>query len=127
MTRTEQVTDYKLEGSVKRLMGELNVHLAACGIEPEDRGFGVNGELDLKSIERDVRWYIAFAVEGDSEGYYIHVGVMTRNVAETPESIKRGIHFREYIDLGHAKCYSADQAYQIAREAQRFLTAACWN
>ena len=32
-----------------------------------------------------------------------------------------------YMDFGHAKTYSADQAYAIAREAQRFLTAAMWN
>ena len=116
------ITDFKLDGaSIRQLFRAINAHLDKCGIEPEDRGFGVCGfENDPPIPERrSYRWLVAWAVEGESEGFYIHCG-----------AIRQAQHYgekNEYIDFGHAKCYSADQAYAIAREAQRFLTAALWN
>lgn len=148
MTSKEQVTDFKLEGtSIRQLLQAVNAHLSLCGIEPEDRGFGVNHELeDYRNPNtakipnaRDYRWLIAFAIEGSNEGYYIHIGAMmhfpTRGFGsfEIPDTPVGKIHITPrpatmtYMDFGHAKCYSAEQAYQIATEAQRFLTAAAWN
>lgn len=128
MTGTEMITDFKLEGAtVRELMKAINAHLKRCGIEAEDRDFGVDYALETWENRntakvpdrRTYRWLVAFAIEGDNEGYYIHVGAMTWAQRINDE--------HTFLNFGHAKCYSADQAYAIAREAQRFLTAAAWN
>lgn len=146
MTSKEQVTDFKLEGAtVRALLNAVNEYLKRCGIEPEDRGFSVHSALEdyrtrdtaLLPDQRIYRWLIAFAIEGDSEGYYIHIGAMMRRPSDGMYEATGSIAgvFRlippengtMFMDFGHAKCYTAEQAYQIATEAQRFLTAAAWN
>ncbi len=124
MTSLEQVTDFNYEGAtVRQLFQAINDYLTKCGIEPEDRGFGTSFDEDMLVGRSEFRWMIAFAIEGESEGYYIHIGGLNR----TLNSRSSNSRSRDYYDFGHAKCYSADQAYQIAREAQRFLTSADWN
>lgn len=65
------------------------------------------------TIPTDFRRLIAFAVEGSNEGYYVHVGALL------PDS--------KYQEFGLAKTYSADSAYEMAKQASRFLAAALWN
>jgi len=147
MTGSEMITDFKLEGStIRQLADAINKHLAKCGIEPEDRGFGSSRDWDhvgqtktLIPDARSYRWLVAFAVEGGSEGYYIHFGALMHPApvstfgnwtTESPYgkiSITPKDGTMIYMDFGHAKTYSAEQAAQIAKEAQRFLTAAAWN
>ena len=65
------------------------------------------------------RWLIAFEAEGESEGWYVHVGaiVQKRTLSEP----------NEYIDFGFVKVWSVDDSFAVQKEAQRFLTAARWN
>lgn len=63
---------------------------------------------------------IAYAIEGSNEGYYVHVGVIGRG-----DESRKGL--ATYMDFGFAKLYDVDLAFKMAREAQRFLTAAAWN
>jgi hypothetical protein len=125
MKGSEMVTDFKSrEGGkpvkVETLLRALNAHLVAIGLQPEDYGFNVSPHILYSPTEgndrlpEEYRWLVAFAIAGGSEGYYIHVAAMNA-AAQT------------YTDLGFAKTYSADNAYALAREAQRFLTAAEWN
>lgn len=62
---------------------------------------------------------IAYAVEGSSEGYYVHFGVILQR--EKPGEKQN------YMDYGFAKLYSREEASKLATEIQRFLTAAEWN
>ena len=106
--------------TVADLCKALTAHLKSLGLEPEEYGFNApvairHGEQDAK-IPAKHRWLIAFVVEGNSEGFYIHLAAV---VESSPK--------RELVDLGLAKTYSPQNAYAIAREAQRFLTAAAWN
>jgi hypothetical protein len=125
MTNIEHVTEFKLRDGedaiqVEVLVDALNTYLEAIGLQPEEYGFCVsplithaaapgNGRLPKK-----YRWLVAFAIEGGSEGYYVHVAAIDSAT-------------QAYIDLGFAKTYSPDNGYALAREAQRFLTAAAWN
>jgi hypothetical protein len=136
MTSGESVTEFAIRrnwkpgdrpGTVKdpeyapvaELLTALNAHLKARDLEPEEYGFS---SLAARYEDPDVRvpasyrWLIAFAVEGGSEGYYIHVGAMT----STPTGAA-------YTEFGLAKTWDVTRAYAIATEAQRFLTAADWN
>lgn len=129
MTGTEMVTELKLErSSVRELMDAVNAHCKSLGIEAEESDFrqsvclGYNDDNPLPN-SKDYRWLIAFAVEGNSEGYYVHIGSMGRG--DYPNGSGRTTS--SYQDLGVAKTYSANNAYALAREAQRFLTAAAWN
>lgn len=140
------ITDFALEGAtIYDLLQAINAHLKKCGIEAEDRDFGVNHAHEdyrnrntAKIPERKLyRWLVSFVVEGNSEGYYIHVGAVMSPPSDGRYMAKGSLagtfvlipHEADWIykDFGHAKCYSAEQAYQIATEAQRFLTAAAWN
>lgn len=124
MTPTEMVTDFKLRDgdkptTVAELMRALNTYLNRIGLQPEEYGFRVSALIGYspseasQRIPENYRWLVAFAIEG-CEGYWIHV-VAIDSATQT------------YADLGIAKTYSADNAYALAREAQRFLTAAAWN
>ena len=62
---------------------------------------------------------LAYASEGGSEGYYVHVGAMLKSDSMGPE--------RPYLDFGFCKLYLPELAYRIATECQRFLTATMWN
>lgn len=118
MTQTEMVTACALSRAgqpirIYDLIDELNAYLKSIGLEPEEYEFNVSpGRDGTTSMPEKYRWLVAFAVKGNSEGYYIHVGT---------------IQGPTYIELGLAKTYTPGNAYAIAREAQRFLTAAQWN
>ena len=68
-------------------------------------------------IPADFRWLIAYMVEGGSEGYYVHVGAIV------PQHTGP-IH---YVEFGLAKTFNLENAQNLAREAQRFLSATQWN
>ena len=121
----KMITTFKLkEGAqpvtVEALVRALNAHLRAIGLEPDEYDYCVSPRIAYSDPQVDqhlpkkYRWLVAFAIEGGSEGYYIHVGAVDDATAT-------------YTDLGFAKTYSPENAYAIARETQRFLTAAEWN
>jgi len=117
MNNAEMVTDFKMEGStVADLCRAINEHLKRLGLEPDEYNFSSTdrGQAELPG---NARWLVAFAVEGGNEGYYVHIG------GATPGWPGLGT----YDDLAFCKTYDPDNAYAIAREAQRFLTAARWN
>jgi hypothetical protein len=139
MTQDEMVTDFAIRRNwkpgerpgtvrdpelapVKELLTALNAHLKAKGMEPEEYGFA---SLTVKydnpdfAVPSRYRWLVAYAVEGGSEGYYVHVGAIIHGLGHDEPTT--------YVDFGFAKTWSAETAYAIAREAQRFLTAAEWN
>jgi hypothetical protein len=69
-------------------------------------------------IPERFRWLIAFAVEGENEADYCHVGALQEN----------GGPHRLYIDFGFTKVWGGpNQARQVAVEVQRFLNASRWN
>jgi len=138
MNSTEQVTDHKLT-TVKGLLLALNAHLKAkveAGHEElliEEYGFSVNPAINSRLKEANpkiekFRWLVAFAVEGGSEGYYVHVGRLIEDREDIYATDRQGEwEYRRYYDFGFCKTWSCTNAYAIAREAQRFLTAALWN
>jgi hypothetical protein len=110
---------------VSDLLKALNEHVA-----PDHRGFATRIKdqaeeypfstlqyLDEPCIYVPEKYWklLAFAVEGNSEGYYVHVGVILSGKSS------------QYVEFGLAKTYSPESAYQIAKEASRFLVAAQWN
>ena len=123
MHQADMVTDFKLkEGGnpvlIVQLLRALNAYLHSKDLQAEEYDFrawtrprSAKGE---QRLPQDYKWLVVFTVEGGSEGYYIHLVAI-----ETIEN--------RFTDLGVAKTYSATSAYDIAREAQRFLTAAAWN
>ena len=64
-------------------------------------------------IPQDFQHLIAFAVEGGSEGYYVHIGALLPG--------------GRYQNFGIAKTWSSASAYELAKQSSRFLAAACWN
>ncbi|HMF40948.1 MAG TPA: hypothetical protein VKQ32_09640 [Polyangia bacterium] len=108
---------------VGELLAALDRHLAARELAADEYGFtgaGAARHVGDARVPARYRWLIAFAVEGGSEGWYVHVGAI---VAEA-----HGPDAHGYVDFGFCKVMdSADLAYRIAREAQRFLTASEWN
>jgi hypothetical protein len=53
------------------------------------------------------------------ESYYVHVGAILRDF---DAAIRR-----PNLDFGFAKICTAESAYALAKEAQRFLSATIWN
>jgi hypothetical protein len=113
--------------TVKSLLKAVNLH---CGKLAEESDFSLSptllygkygkGKRGEDTLIPEKYWnLIAFAVEGQNEGYYIHIGALLRHDETTDTS--------EYMDLGVAKTYSSESAYAMAREAGRFLSAAAWN
>jgi hypothetical protein len=118
MNQQESVTDFRLTANGKpvalsELLHALNCYLKSVGCQPEEYGFkptpGAGPDLPQR-----YRWLVAFVVEGESEGYYIHLVAIPRAACT-------------FTDLGLAKTWTTDSAYAIARETQRFLTASLWN
>jgi len=124
MQRSEMVTDFKLYGdgdkpiTVSQLIKGAEKHLKPM----------LDGEVfcdcstwNGPSPALPERWrsLIAFAVDGDNEGYYVHVGVMVCFGTDKQHG--------EYIDAGFVKLWTPEHAQRIATEAQRFLSAARWN
>ena len=118
MVATFKLKDGDSPLTAEELLYALNAHLRAIGLEPEAYDYSVSPRYSDPGLDQHIpaksRWLIAFPIQGDSEGHYIHVGALDRATLS-------------YTDLGFAKTYSADNAYAIARETQRFLTAAEWN
>ena len=117
------VTKHTVEmATVQSLLKALNAH---CGALAEEYNFALDFDLAPETgyrakpavpasvIPQDFRWLIAFAVEGGSEGYYVHVGAMRPG--------------RIYEEFGLAKTNSSASAYELATQASRFLAAAAWN
>jgi hypothetical protein len=138
----DMVTDFKLtEGgrpaTVLSLLQALNKF---CGSLAEEYNFTA---VDRTADIREKYWrLVAFAVEGNSEGYYVHVGAIVRReqivshgrTVDCPTAARNGCcpgHpealLPVYIEFGLAKTYSSESAYAMAKEVSRFLAAAAWN
>lgn len=119
-----QLGDWEKEGvELPLLLKAINKH---CGQLAEEYAFILSPTFRFEGIANPClparyRQLIAFATEGGSEGYYVHVGAL---LEQDDRSQK---HTQQYVDFGFAKTYSAESAYALAREAQRFLSAARWN
>jgi len=108
--------------TVQSLLKAVN---ACCGNLAEEYDFSLDfdlvAETGLKAqagvepsrIPRDFQHLIAFAVEGGSEGYYVHIGALLPG--------------GRYQQFGIAKTNTSESAYELAKQASRFLAAACWN
>jgi hypothetical protein len=129
MTKTEMITDFQLgnwdkEGvELSLLLKEINKH---CGQIAEEYAFSLSPTFRFERISNPclpARYcqLIAFAVEGSNEGYYVHVGALLQPADRSKDFTQ------QYMEFGCAKTYSAESAYTLAKEAQRFLTAARWN
>jgi hypothetical protein len=121
-----KLTDDKNEGvSIKSLLDAINKY---CGKLAEEYDFSLSPTLKYdapKGIKIPTKYgqLIAYATEGSNEGYYVHVGALIpadRNSTQPAFTIP-------YMDFGFAKTNSAESAYELAKQAQRFLTAARWN
>ncbi len=118
----------KEKARVIDLIRAVNDHLKRIDVQPDEYDFSVWPWLkdEEQRLPADYRWLIAFAAEGGSEGYYVHLGAMMRDAAKNP-TWKLTENDRIFRDYGCAKCNSAENDYAIAREVQRFLSAAEWN
>ena len=127
MTKAEMVTDFTLEGkTVDEVIQALREHCKGLLEDCDDFGLSPDIQYGAKGarVPDRYRWVVAFAVEGESEGWYVHVGCQ---VPDQNASKLTGLAVYQYVDWGFAKVWSADSAYALAREAQRFLSAARWG
>jgi hypothetical protein len=76
-----------------------------------------NNDTKDNLLPKKFRWLVAYAVKGESEGWYVHVGVIQ------PQKTGRV----RYEDFGHAKVWSEETSFAVAKAAQQFLTSAMWN
>lgn len=128
MTGSEMVTEFKLgdwstEGvKIAELIKALREHTKGIA-EEYDFVLSPTLKYDHPQMAIPARYsnLVAYAIEGGSEGYYVHVGCILQG------EDSRANPFQKYLDFGFAKTYSAESAYKLATEAQRFLTAARWN
>jgi hypothetical protein len=126
MTRAEQVTDFKLEEpdgkpvTFTAIIKAINDH---CKDLMGGDCFTDKSKWDTPPVDIRLpacwRSLIAFAMDGDNEGYYVHVGVMV--------DFGYGDRPGEYLDIGFVKLWEAETAQRVATEAQRFLSASRWN
>jgi hypothetical protein len=139
MTSAEMVTTWSMEDGtanahkaykpVAELIKALNAHLKAQGIEAEEYDFCESPMLKHDTpgarIPQKFHQLIAYAIEGGSEGYYVHVGALLPG----PDGMapKGQLYTVPYLDFGFAKMWRAESAHAMAREAQRFLNAIRWN
>ncbi len=126
MTKAERVTDFRLEepdGKPVALSAIVKAVEQHCKTQLQGEAFCDRSSWDVETKDRRLpkRWrgLIAFAVDGDSEGYYVHIGVMV--------TFGDGLRPGEYIDMGFVKLWDAKAAQIVATEAQRFLSASRWN
>lgn len=130
MPDTIKVTDFSLEDAngqqvkVVDLIKALNHHCKKEELEGESFSCPFEWDAEKKDIQipERYRWLVAYAVEGESEAWYVHVGAMIR-----PESPVSNFDNYSYMDFGFAKVWSKEVAFAVAREVQRFLWAARWN
>lgn len=117
------VTKHSVEMStVQSLLKTINAY---CGKLAEEYAFSLDFDLFAETgmyakkgvlpsrIPQDFRWLIAYAVEGGSEGYYVHICALLPN--------------GHFMPFGIAKTWNPDSAYELAKQASRFLAAARWN
>jgi hypothetical protein len=112
------VTDFKLgkDCKVGDLVDAINDY---CGAIAEEYGFSTAISNPDMLIPAKYWQLVAFAVEGSNEGYYVHLGAIL-----SPET-RGGV--AAYVQFGCAKTYTSDSAYEMAKQASRFLAAAAWN
>jgi hypothetical protein len=96
------VTDFKLSAdgqmvTVRELLKALN---AFCGKLAEEYDFSTVLCREAHVPEKYWR-LVAFAVEGNNEGYYVHVGAILSTERSLPT----------YLEFGLAKTYSSESAY----------------
>ena len=106
---------------IRHLLKEINVHCESIGLEPNEYKLTLSGNrTEVPATVPENFWHlIAFAIEGGSEGWYIHIGAIVRSERrDQPPS---------YIDFGFSKTFDHDNAFALAREYQRFLDATLWN
>src|SRR5678815_818679 len=84
MNSKDMVTDFSIGEKEERkhvadLIKALNAYLKSIKVEADEYNFCVAGPLggSSETITDKFRWLVAFAVEGDSEGYYVHVGAIS--------------------------------------------------
>jgi hypothetical protein len=127
MTKAEQITDFRLEepnGKPVTLGAIVKAVEEFCKVQLDGERFHNRSDWESKEqppkrLPKHWRSLIAFPVDGDSEGYYVHIGVMVCfGDLQQPGS---------YIDMGFVKLWDAGTAYTVAAEAQRFLSAVRWN
>lgn len=129
MTGSEMVTEFSTRASTyTQICKAVTRFCKSQGHEPEEYGFNTcpsyGPETERKLPEKF--WHlIAFAVEGNSEGYYVHIGYLVRGEGINPQTHE--FNPATYHDIGFAKTYSPASAQALATEAQRFLTASEWN
>lgn len=117
------VTKHSVEMStVHSLLMAINAQFGKLAEEYDfSLDFDLVAETGLKAktgakvsrIPQDFQHLIAFAVEGGSEGYYVHIGALLPG--------------GRYQQFGIAKTNTSESAYELAKQASRFLAAACWN
>ncbi len=112
-------TKHSIEMSkIQDLLKAINAY---CGQLAEEYDFSLNFALRPANglpqsetlIPEKYRWLVAFAVEGGSEGYYVHMGAM--------------LDGGQYQEFGLAKTNTAESAYELTKQTSRFLAAASWN
>jgi hypothetical protein len=108
--------------TVHSLLKAINAQFGALAEEYSfSLDFNLVGESGLKAkpgvspslIPQDFHELIAYAVEGGSEGYYVHICALLPN--------------GHFMPFGIAKTWNPDSAYELAKQASRFLAAARWN
>ncbi len=127
MTKAEWVTDFKLQGPDGKPVPLSDIVKAVeehCKAKLDGERFHDRSAWDSKGhppARLPERWrhLIAFAIDGDSEGYYVHIGVMI-GFGDIQEPGR-------YLDIGFVKLWDPKTAQDVATEAQRFLSASRWN
>jgi hypothetical protein len=93
-----------------------------CGHLAEEYNFTVSAYVKYEdknaTVPENFLQLIAYAVEGGSEGFYVHIGAILRGHEDATNP---------YQDFGFCKTYSSESAYAICKDAQRFLNATLWN
>jgi len=117
------VTTYKLDGATNVSMARaINRHLTELGIEPQEYGYSACSIKpgQTEDLPKRYRWLLSFAVEGGSEGYYCHVGM----IIPAPEF---STDPTTYVDICFCKTWDQESANTIAAAVQRFCVNAEWN
>ncbi len=126
MIRAEFITDFSLEESdgkpvtFSAIVKAVEQHCKPL-LDGETFCDRSTWDAEAKDTRLPEHWrsLIAFAMDGDSEGYYVHIGVMV-DFGSVQQPGK-------YIDIGFVKLWTPKAAQDVAVKAQRFLSAARQN
>jgi hypothetical protein len=88
------------------VLAELNELLEIYGAQPDEYGVWCGGDIVTWP---EGRWIACYAVRGGSEGWYVHIDVITQD--------------RERLPIGLAKCWSKELAWKVATKAAELLDA----